>query len=92
MYVVAWYRRTRGISIDSPDPQRCQILSRKYPLSKICAPAKVDQTSPKYQMTCYAQMPFIVANFIALGQTMYEKSVTKLFTPLSILMLQKDPH
>jgi len=36
-------------------------------------------------------MPLIVPNFIALGQTMHEKSVTKLFYTLSILMLQKDP-
>jgi len=27
--------------------------------------------------TCFVPMPVIVSNFIALGQTMYEKSVTK---------------
>jgi len=33
-------------------------------------------------MICYAQMPLTVPNFIALGQTMYEKSVTKFFYTL----------
>jgi len=31
-------------------------------------------------MTSYAQMPLIMPNFIALGQTMYEKSVTIFYT------------
>jgi len=31
-------------------------------------------------MTCYAQRPLITPNFIALGQTMYEKSVTIFYT------------
>jgi len=29
-------------------------------------------------MTCYAQMSLIMPDFIALGQTMYDKSLTKL--------------
>ena len=33
-------------------------------------------------------MPLIMPNFIAVGQKMYEKSVTNLFTPFSIL----TPH
>ena len=31
-------------------------------------------------MICYTQMPIIMPNFIALGQTMYEKSVTIFYT------------
>jgi len=31
-------------------------------------------------MTYYAQMPLIVPHFIALGQTMYEKSVKNFYT------------
>jgi len=38
------------------------------------------------EMTCYAQIP----NCIILGQMMYEKSVTKFFTPFSILALLGD--
>jgi len=68
-------------------PPNCQILSSsdkkcaRYPLAKICAPEKVGQSSPESLMTCYAPMPLIVSTFIAVGQTMYEKSVTKYFTP-----------
>ena len=45
-------------------------------LSKICAPEKVDQSSLKSLKTCYAPMPLIAQNFIALGHTMYGKRVT----------------
>jgi len=41
-------------------------------------------------MTCNAQMPVIVQNFIAIGQTMYEKSVT-FFKTFSILAPQGAP-
>jgi len=34
-----------------------------------------DQRSPKHEMTGYAPMPVILLNFMALGQTAYEKSV-----------------
>jgi len=40
------------------------------------------------KMTYYAQMPLIVPNFIALDQTMYEKSFTKIFYTFSILDLR----
>jgi len=40
-------------------------------------PKKVDQSSPKLQMTSYAQMSLIRPNFSALGQTMYEKCYEK---------------
>ena len=59
----------------------------RYPLSKIFAPGKVDQSSTKSLNTYYAPMP----NVIALGQTVYETNVTKLFTPFSILASQGDP-
>jgi len=36
---------------------------------------------------CYAQMSLIVPNFIALSETIYDKSVT-IFTPFSILAPQ----
>lgn len=39
-----------------------------------------DQSSQKSFKTCYAPMPFIVPNLIAIGQTMYEKSVIILYT------------
>ena len=62
------------------------------PLSKICALEKVDQSSPNSLTICYAPMPLIVPNFLALGQTTYEKSVTIFFTPFSILALQGTPE
>jgi len=34
-------------------------------------------SSPKWEKTCYAPIPVIVPNFIAVDQTMYKKSVTK---------------
>jgi len=39
---------------------------------------KVDKSSPKQEMTCYASVRLTVPNFIAVSQ-MYEKSITKLF-------------
>jgi len=33
-------------------------------------------------------MPLVVTNFIAFGQTIYEKSITKMFTPFGILESQ----
>jgi len=36
------------------------------------------------------QTPITLPNFVALGKTMYEKTVTKLFTPFSILAPQGD--
>jgi len=33
-------------------------------------------------MTCYAQMPLIMPNFIMVGQMLYKKSVTKFFCTL----------
>ena len=77
-----------GISGSQPDPYRCQISSPpekkfvRYPQWKICAPEKVDQSPPKSLKTCYAPMPVIVPNFIAFGQSVYEKSVT-IFTPFT---------
>ena len=44
-----------------------------------------DQSSPKSLKTCYAPMPFTVPTFIALSQTMYEKSVTKDFAQPLVL-------
>jgi len=68
---------------------KCQLarplmLPNFVALSKICAPAKVDQSSPQWNVTCYAQMPLVVPNFITLSQNMYEKSVT-IFSLISIL-------
>jgi len=56
----------------------------------ICCPKFVlPKSGLKFtKMTCYAQMPLIVPNFIALVQTMYEKSVTKIFYTFSILDLR----
>jgi len=41
---------------------------------------KLDQSSLKLHKTCYGPMPAIVPNFIALGQTMYKKRVTKIYS------------
>jgi len=35
---------------------------------KIYAPRKIDQSSPKYEITCCTQMTVIMSNFIALGR------------------------
>jgi len=59
----------------------------RYPLSKIFAPGKVDQSSAKSFKICYEPIPLIVLNFIELSQRMYEKSVT-IFTLFSILAPQ----
>jgi len=61
-----------------------------YLLSKICASEKVDQRSPKSLKTCYAPMAVVIPNFIADGQTVYEKIVTNFFTPFTILASQRD--
>jgi len=78
----------RGISVNWSDPYPMNlrraltksvrdIRCRKFVLS-----GKVDQRSPKSLKICYAPMPAIVPNFIALGQTVYEKSVTFLHPSL----------
>jgi len=41
-------------------------------------------------MTCYAQNAPYREKFHLVGQTMYKKSNTELFTLFSILVLQKD--
>ena len=46
---------------------RCRIFFSRKSGQKL--------SSPKSAKTCYAPMPLILPNFIALGQTMYEKSV-----------------
>ena len=47
---------------------------------KFVLPVKVDKCSPKSHITCYAPMPVLVPNFIALDQTMYQKIVTIFYT------------
>ena len=93
MHVAAWYRGSTGpkftkfekyVSIGQPPNAvalRCSWKCARYPLSKIYAPGnvKVDQSLRKSLKTCYALMPLIVPNIIALIQTMYAKSVTNKF-------------
>ena len=82
MHVAAQYRGTPNQSslnsaknVDWSDPQGCQISLRchkkclRYPMSKIFAPGKVDHSLSNSLNTCYAPMPLIMSNFIALGRT-----------------------
>jgi len=46
-----------------------QEMSLRYPMSKIFAPGKVDHSLSNSLNTCYAPMPLIMSNFIALGRT-----------------------
>jgi len=78
-----------GVTPNAVKFRRAPTKCARYPLSNICAAGKVDQSSQKSQMTCYAPMPLIVPNLIALGQTMCDKSVT-IFSPFSILAPQGD--
>jgi len=48
------------------------IRDRKFVL-----PEKVGQSTPKSLKTCYPLRPPIIPNFIEIGQTSLEKSVTK---------------
>jgi len=50
-----------------------------------------DQSSPNLGNKCQLPRPLTLPYFIALGQTMYEKSVTDSFTTFSILVPQEDP-
>jgi len=63
----------------------------RYLLWKICAPEKVDQSSTKSLKICYTPMPFIVPNFIALGQMMYEKAI-QIFLHLHYFGAQGAPR
>jgi len=88
----------RGISIDWHWTPNGPYLSRsdksfaRYPPSKIFAPRKSGAKFAKIaEDLLYAPMPLIVPNFIVLGHTMYEKSVTKYFTPFSILVRRGPP-
>jgi len=52
---------------------------------------KVDQNSPKFLEICYVPIPLIVPNFIVLGQTMNEKSATKIFYALQYFGAPRGP-
>jgi len=52
--------------------EKMPICDRKFEL-----PEKVDQSSPKSLKTCYPLRHPITLNFIEIGQTSLEKSVTK---------------
>jgi len=60
---------------------RCDLDKKcaRYLLSKIYAPGKLEKKFIKSLNICYAPMVLSVQNFTALGQTMYEKSITKIF-------------
>jgi len=45
---------------------------------KFVLPEKVGQSLPKSLKTCYPRRPPIIPNFIEIGQTSLEKSVTKI--------------
>jgi len=62
----------------------CEISA----IENLCS-RKLDQSSLMSLKICYTTMPLIVPNFVALGQTIYEKSVTNFFTPFSILASQR---
>jgi len=77
MHVAAWHQ-------SSPNSGKKCSLARtltmqkkylRYPRSKICAPWKNGSKSLK---TCYPKAP-IMPNFIKIGETTLEKSVTKIF-------------
>jgi len=57
------------------------LLGRSSPISEICAPRKVDQSSPKSLKVCHTPMPLTVPNFIVLSQTVYEKALQKILHP-----------
>ena len=81
-------------------PQWCQISHpptasvRDIRCQKFVLPAKVDQSSP--DVLCNnarhcAILPVIVPNFVALGQTVYEKSVT-IFLNSALFWRPKRTH
>jgi len=67
-----------------PNPQPSQISLRsnkkcaRYPLSKICASAKWTNVHPNTKWPATHKCPYH-AKFHLVGQTMYKKSITKLF-------------
>jgi len=79
LYHLAKFGRNRCSTFDNiPDLIFCQ-LGLKTPIlaPKIgVLPGKVDQSSPNQEKTYYTPMPLTMPNFVAVGQTIYEKSVT----------------
>jgi len=74
---------------------RSDKMCARYRLSKMFAPGKkVDQSSAKSLKPCHAQMNRIVSNFIAPGQTMYNKLEKRYnhFIPFSNLTPQRIPR
>lgn len=47
------------------------------------------QSSPKYEKTCYTPIPLTMPNFVAVGQTVSEKSLT--FLPFSLFVGSRGP-
>ena len=60
----------------SPSKKKCEISA----IENLCS-RKLDQSSLMSLKICYTTMPLIVPNFVALGQTIYEKSVTNFLQP-----------
>jgi len=101
MHVAAWHRRTpeskftkfgeecplaRPLTMQNfvcyPTRSVQDIRDRKFVL-----PEKVGQNLPKSLKTCYPVKPPIVPNFIEIGETTLEKSVTEIFLHPSIFWL-----
>ena len=106
MHVAAWHRRTpetkftkfgeemsigqttnhakfRGDRLRNVRDIRDQIF---------VLPEKVGQNSPKSLKAYYPLKSFIMPNFMEIGETTLEKSITKNFTPFNILAPQRDPQ
>ena len=69
-------------------PKFCHNRLKKfgrYPRSKKWA--KIYQN----RLSCYPLKPHIMPNFIKIGETTLEKSVTNFFTPFNILAPVRDP-
>jgi len=59
---------------------------------KFVLPEKVDQNSPKSLKTCYPlKPPCIMPNFIEIGETILEKSITKFLHPSIFQAPEGDP-
>ena len=54
--------------------------------------AKLGQSSPKLQKTCYGPTPLIVPNLIAIGKTMYTKSIQNNFHILQYFGVPGESH
>jgi len=68
-----------GAKFRLPTEPHCKIISQVRFVYRLVWEPPIGQSSPKWEKTCHAPMPLTMPNFISVGQTVYNISVSKNF-------------